>query len=240
MRARELFAPRRASARVCEGTDTGSLTALRTPVVASTASARSTAPAWPAITIWPGLLKLAAATTSSPAASAQACAICASSAPSTAAIAPVPSGTASCIRRPRSRTRPAASCSDSAPAQTRAEYSPRLWPASCAGIPPPAAIQARHTPTPAASSAGWVNSVRLSCSSGPCCDSAHRSSDAPCDASSNAARISARAGEVGQHAHRLRALAGKHECKRHGTLPGPADAIGSDRDLSSAAAPSPR
>src|SRR3546814_732954 len=77
-----------------------------------------------------------------------------------------------------------------APAATSAEYSPRLWPASAAGIAPPCCRHARHTATPAASSAGCVYSVRLSCSSGPPCDSAHRSTPAPSDASTNASRTS--------------------------------------------------
>jgi hypothetical protein len=112
----------------------------------------------------------------------------ASSAPSTAAMAPVPAGTAACIRRPRSRTSFAASASDSAPAATSAAYSPRLWPAKRAGCAPPAATHARQAATSAASSAGCVNSVWLSCSSGPCMDSVHRSTPQPAEASSKVAR----------------------------------------------------
>ena len=43
-----------------------------------------------------------------------------------AAMAPVPSGTASCMARPRSSTSLTASAKSSAPLQTSAEYSPRL------------------------------------------------------------------------------------------------------------------
>src|SRR5690625_6178239 len=53
----------------------------------------------------------------------------------------------SCIKRPRSATRAAPSCSDNAPAHTNAEYSPRLWPASCAGRAPPRCSHTRHTAT---------------------------------------------------------------------------------------------
>ena len=112
----------------------------------------------------------------------------ASSAPSTAAIAPTPVGAASCISCPRRRTRCAPSFSESAPAATSAVYSPRLCPASSAGAGPPCCCHARHTAMPAASSAGWVYSVRLSISSGPPCDSAHRSTPAPSEASSNVSR----------------------------------------------------
>ena len=175
---------------VCEGTDTASFTSLRTPRACSSAMARSTAAAWPPMTTWPGELKLAGTTTSSPETAAQTSATSSSSVPSTAAMAPVPAGTDCCISRPRSRTRRAASASDSEPAATSAAYSPRLWPASSCGRAPPRAHQARQVATPAASRAGWVNSVWLSCSSGPCCDSAHRSTPAPCEASSKAARAS--------------------------------------------------
>ena len=54
----------------------------------------------------------------------------ASSTPMSAAIAPVPTGTASCMNSPRLRTSRTASAKRSAPATTSAEYSPRLWPAA--------------------------------------------------------------------------------------------------------------
>ena len=50
--------------------------------------------------------------------------------PRTAAIAPSPTGTASCINRPRRRTIRTASGKARAPEATRALYSPRLWPAA--------------------------------------------------------------------------------------------------------------
>ena len=80
----------------------------------------------------------------------------------------MPAGTAACISWPRSRTRCAPSAALSAPAATSAAYSPRLWPASTRRLRATLCLPRRHTATPAASRAGWVNSVWLSCSSGPC------------------------------------------------------------------------
>ena len=64
------------------------------------------------------------------AASAATASTVATSAPRMAAMAPSPAGTASCMAWPRSRSRRAASPIRSAPAAARAEYSPRLWPAT--------------------------------------------------------------------------------------------------------------
>ena len=61
---------------------------------------------------------------------AQARATPSASSPRIAAIAPSPTGTASCMYRPRRRTVRRASAKDSVPAATCAEYSPRLWPAA--------------------------------------------------------------------------------------------------------------
>ena len=69
---------------------------------------------------------LAGLTTSSPPLSWHARATTSSSAPRIAAMLPVPTGTASCISRPRSRTIETASGNPSVPAATLAEYSPRL------------------------------------------------------------------------------------------------------------------
>jgi hypothetical protein len=66
---------------------------------------------------------------------------------------PSPAGTASCMSRPRSSTSFSASANDTAFAATSAVYSPRLWPASAAGGGWPFDCHARHTATPAASSA---------------------------------------------------------------------------------------
>ena len=90
-----------------------------------------------------------------------------SSRPSTTSIAPSPSGTAACIARPRRWTKRTASVNDSAPAQHKAEYSPRLWPAMAAGLGPPCARQRSQSATLAVRIAGCVSSVRFSVASGP-------------------------------------------------------------------------
>ena len=87
--------------------------------------ARSTAAACPAMTICVPL-KFAGDTTSPCAASRHTASTVATSSPITAAIAPTPGGTASCMACPRMRTRRIASDSSSAPAATSALYSPRL------------------------------------------------------------------------------------------------------------------
>ena len=66
------------------------------------------------------------------AASLQASCAGSSSMPSSAAIAPSPTGTAFCIAWPRSFSSRAASASCRAPAAARAEYSPSEWPATMA------------------------------------------------------------------------------------------------------------
>ena len=58
-------------------------------------------------------------------------------------MAPTPTGTASCIAWARKRTKGAAWANDSAPAATKAEYSPSEWPATAAGATPTSAIQTR-------------------------------------------------------------------------------------------------
>ena len=92
-----------------------------------------------------------------------------------AAIAPLPCGTASCISRPRKRTSSTAAENSSAPAHTSAVNSPRLWPDTSAGGPPPRPPHTRQVATPAASMAGWVRSVAFRSSSGPALVSFHRS-----------------------------------------------------------------
>jgi hypothetical protein len=111
-----------------KGAETFSMIALPLRAWASSA-ARLTAPAWPAITIWVPL-KFAGTTTSPCAASAHTASTSAGPSAITAAIAPSPGATASCIARPRTRTSRTASPSASAPAATSALYSPRLWPAA--------------------------------------------------------------------------------------------------------------
>ena len=67
------------------------------PFALAAAAARSTASLCPAITTWPAPFRLAGETTSPFAASAQAAATASPSRPRMAAIAPVPTGTASCM-----------------------------------------------------------------------------------------------------------------------------------------------
>ena len=81
-------------------------------------------------------------------------------------MAPAPTGTASCMYRPRFRTSAAASRNFIAPAATRAEYSPRLCPATKSGWIP-FASRTRKTAVDIVSIAGWVFSVSFSFSSGP-------------------------------------------------------------------------
>ena len=82
---------------------------------------------------------------------------------------------AACIASARKRTSLIASAKFKAPAATSAAYSPRLCPASRAGIAPPAACHTRQAAISAASIAGWVLTVWLSRSAGPSVTSAHRS-----------------------------------------------------------------
>src|SRR6267378_4382972 len=84
----------------------------------------------------------------------------------TAAIAPTPAGTASCIYVPRLRTNCTASANFSAPAATSAEYSPRLCPATKSGLNP-FSPNTRCTATEQAKIAGCVLAVSLSSSSVP-------------------------------------------------------------------------
>ena len=98
------------------------------------------------MTIWPAPLKLAG-TTILPVfawASWQPASTSAWAMPMMAAMAPTPTGTATCMARPRSRTVRTASAKERAPAATRAEYSPRLCPATKSGLGRRAAEGPRH------------------------------------------------------------------------------------------------
>src|SRR5207244_4280383 len=140
------------------GALTGSITLIFPPRSVASATARSTAVRWPAMTIWSAEFTFAISTTSPCAASAHTCSTAGSSSPMIAAIAPVPTGTASCMNSPRLRTIRTASANCSAPATTSAVYSPRLFPAVKAGRRPRSA-QAAATATDAVSTAGWVLAV---------------------------------------------------------------------------------
>ena len=86
--------------------------------------------------------------------------------PMTADMAPSPGGTASCMKRPRRRTRTTASSSVSAPAATSAAYSPSEWPAATDGATP-FAFRISSTATACARIAGCVTAVCLRSSSLP-------------------------------------------------------------------------
>ena len=118
------------------------------------------------MTIWPGELMLATLTTSPCAASAQAFSAASTSSPMSAAMAPVPTGTASCMNSPRLRTSRTASAKPSAPETTRAEYSPRLCPAQRSGLIP-RSVSTAAAATLAVRMAGWVLAVSASSSAGP-------------------------------------------------------------------------
>ena len=133
------------------------------------ATARSTAVAWPEMTICFGELMLAASQTSPCAASAQTSATVGSSRPIIAAIEPTPSGTALCMRPPRLWTSLTPSLTERAPEATSAVYSPRLWPAMQTGSTavPSSCSSARNIATLTVSIAGCVISVWASCSGVP-------------------------------------------------------------------------
>ncbi len=119
------------------------------PLALSTSQAFSTAALEPAITVWAGSLKFTASTTSFEAgpkvcaASAHPAMTLAASIPRMAAMAPVPTGTASCMAWARKRTSGTACVNVRTPAATMAEYSPSEWPATAAGATPVSAIQTR-------------------------------------------------------------------------------------------------
>ncbi len=76
-----------------------------------------------------------------------------------AAIAPMPSGTASCMNLPRRWTKRTASANDSAPAHTSAEYSPSECPATTFGSIPESSRTAVSAATDVVKIAGWVFAV---------------------------------------------------------------------------------
>mmetsp|Transcript_9440 Transcript_9440/g.15675 ORF Transcript_9440/g.15675 Transcript_9440/m.15675 type:complete len:265 (-) Transcript_9440:90-884(-) len=127
-----------------KGADTGNITARLAPLAFAISQARSTAALWPDTTTCAGSLSLAAWQTSPSAASAATAVTASKSRPNTAAIAPTPTGTASCIAVPRMRSKRAVSAMLRTPAAQSAEYSPSEWPAT---------KDARSMPTPSASSA---------------------------------------------------------------------------------------
>jgi hypothetical protein len=113
------------------GAETGSGSARLAPRPSAPRRPASTPALLPAITVCFGSLKLAASTTSPLGGAARtACRTASASRPRMAAIAPCPTGTASCMAWARRRTSGRASASVSAPAATSALYSPSEWPAT--------------------------------------------------------------------------------------------------------------
>src|SRR5690606_30493433 len=155
------------------GAETGKGKARLAPWALSTSQAFSTAALLPAITVCAGSLKLTASTTSALSAPKPACASAqpaftpSASMPRMAAIAPAPTGTASCMAAARKCTSGTASARLSTPAATRALYSPSEWHATAAGTAPTSARHTRQAATPATSITGWVLVVRPRLSLGP-------------------------------------------------------------------------
>ena len=141
------------------------------PISLARPIARSIAAAWPDNTTWLGSLSLATSQTCPPAAAAAIFFASSRSAPSSAAIVPTPTGTAACIAWPRILSSFAVFGSPKEPAAHKAEYSPRLWPATnCAALrrsTPPSLVSTANTATAWAMIAACAFSVSLSSSSGP-------------------------------------------------------------------------
>src|SRR5262245_44671210 len=139
------------------------------------------------MTIWPGEFKFAGDTICPSDALSQTVCTSARSNPSNATTAPTPTGTASCIYRPRLRTNAAASPKLNAPAATNAEYSPKLWPATKCGRTP-FSSRTRKSATDVVRIAGCVVSVNLRSSSGPLKHNREMGKSKSASASSKAAR----------------------------------------------------
>ena len=122
-------------------------------------------------TTCPGSLSLATSHTSPSAAAAASAVALSISAPSSAHIAPTPTGTAACIACPRSLSSRAVSASENAPAAASAVYSPRLCPATQSPLStsetPNSFSSTRRVAMALAMIAGWAFSVSVSWSSGP-------------------------------------------------------------------------
>ena len=119
--------------RQWNGAETLSITARLIPRAVAMPIARSTAGRSPESTTWPPPLSLATSQTAPPDSCAAASATdraASRSVPISAAMAPAPGATASCIASPRRRSSRAASATDRLPAAASAAYSPSEWPAT--------------------------------------------------------------------------------------------------------------
>ena len=114
--------------------DTGRGIAFFAPSSLAISIARATPSGDPAMTIWPGALKLATHTSAS--ARRHATSTSSSSSPRMALIVPGFADPASCIASARSLTRRTPSSNPSAPVAVSAVYSPRLCPAQKLGSTP--------------------------------------------------------------------------------------------------------
>src|SRR5580692_9482589 len=149
-----------------KGAETAKITARLAPSCEAISTARFTAAAWPEMTVCSGEFRFAAEQISPFEARLQASATTAGDKHMMAAMAPTPAGTASCMYVPRLWTSLTASENFKLPAATRAEYSPRLWPATKSGVRPFSA-RTRWTATEQVRMAGCVLAVSLSSSSVP-------------------------------------------------------------------------
>ena len=151
-----------------KGALTGSSTARLAPAAFRASIALFTGSTAPAITTWPGQLKFTACTAAPISASTalQISTILSLSKPKTAAMEPCPTGTASCMNWPRLCTATTASANFIAPTLTRAEYSPRLWPAATAQLIP-CSFSTAPQAVLAVRMAGWVLAVSCRSEAGP-------------------------------------------------------------------------
>ena len=200
------------------GADTGSGTARLAPMSLAMAIARSIAPLWPDSTTWQGSLSLATVQTSPSAAAAAIFWASSRSAPSSAAIAPTPTGTAACIACPRSFS----SLAVVGKVERAGRAQRRIFAKAVAGDEmrglvevdtPPSRVSARNTASAWAMIAGWAFSVSLRSSSGPSRISLKRFWPSASSTSPNTSRAAcAGLGQRGAHADRLAALPRKKKC----------------------------
>ena len=196
----------------------------RRPCALAISTARSTAPRAPLTTAWPGALSLPTSQTPSAAASAAIASTAARSRPSTAAMAPSPTGTAACMAWPRSRSRRAASPIERLPAAASAEYSPSEWPAtnrqSSATVPAARALERAQRRDRGRHQGGLGVLGQAQPLVGPFEDqAAQRLAQRRVDLLEHRSGRRHRGEQGLAHADRLRALAREDQCCVHATPP---------------------
>jgi hypothetical protein len=195
----------------------------RAPSSLAFSMALSTAALSPEMTTLPLLLSLATTQTptSEPAAAAASARARSVLGPIREAMAPSPTGTARCMAWPRSFSSLAVSARVMAPAAARAEYSPRLWPATKAArsMPMPNSFSStRLTARLTAIRAGWAFSVRVRSVSGTFLHQGEKLlAQGVVDFLEDFAGGGEGLGEVRAHADGLAALAGENEGDAHGS-----------------------